>query len=375
MDCCDIRTWIEACAAPKHGEFQRFREVLKKPVIIYGAGYRGKLMCSLCREFRIPVAAVCDKNLAGTTLPEMGQIRTFPDAVRGLADYQVVIASVPYRDEIERYVRSVAPACEVYSFDFPGMIEVGNTGPGEYRRFLLENLPALEWLAEALSDGLSRETLRAVIKARLTWDYACLRDVAVREQYFPPDIITLGDSEVFYDCGAYIGDSLGAFKRHTRGRFRRAVCFEPGAEAGETLLRDFAEEAADGSVVLIPKAVSDREETLGFRNQTSGSRLLDTGSAGTDSRQVETARIDTVAQNESNVSYIKMDVEGSELAALRGAEQTIRRFRPKLAICVYHKVEDLVEIPRYIDSLQLRYRYYLRHHSGDLCETVFYAIP
>jgi hypothetical protein len=75
------------------------------------------------------------------------------------------------------------------------------------------------------------------------------------------------------------------------------------------------------------------------------------------------------------VTFIKMDIEGSELYALRGAEKIIRKYKPKLAICVYHKKEDIVEIPKFIMSLGLDYKLYIRHHqkcSGT--ETVLYAI-
>lgn len=78
------------------------------------------------------------------------------------------------------------------------------------------------------------------------------------------------------------------------------------------------------------------------------------------------------------VSFIKMDIEGSELETLKGAENTILKNMPILAICVYHKPEDLITIPQYISSLQTstqKYSFYLRHHSYMLTETVLYAIP
>jgi len=370
-----LQALIEPLYAPPHTALQRFKETLKKPIIIYGAGYRGRLIASLCKEFQIPIAAVCDKNLAGSVVPGLGVVQTFLDAIHAVTEYQVVIASVPYRAEIEQYVKSVVPTCETYCFQFPPMIEVGNVGPADYRRFLREHLSELEVLSERLSDELSRETLYAMIKARLTWDYGCLKDVQVDDQYFLPDVVPMGNQEVFYDCGAWIGDSLSALKQHTHGNFRKAFCFEPGKDAGETLCREFQPEIQTGKVVLIPKAVSDRETTLYFRPQASGSHLQDAENAGSDSERVETTTIDRIAESEPDATYIKMDIEGAELDALKGAMRTIQNCRPKLAICVYHKVKDLVEIPQYIDSLSVGYHYFLRHHSDNLCETVFYAIP
>ena len=84
--------------------------------------------------------------------------------------------------------------------------------------------------------------------------------------------------------------------------------------------------------------------------------------------------LDDILQDEERVSFIKMDVEGCELAALKGGEGIIRRDRPKLAICIYHKLEDLWEIPLYIHSLYDGYRIYVRNYEDQLYEIVCYAI-
>ena len=75
-----------------------------------------------------------------------------------------------------------------------------------------------------------------------------------------------------------------------------------------------------------------------------------------------------------NMTFLKMDIEGAELNALKGAEQTIRKSHPTLAISIYHSDQDLLEIPLYILSLGLDYNYYIRHHGVAFAEVVFYAI-
>ena len=89
---------------------------------------------------------------------------------------------------------------------------------------------------------------------------------------------------------------------------------------------------------------------------------------------VDVETIDNVVDSK-RVTFIKMDIEGSELSALRGAETTISKSKPKLAICVYHKPEDLISIPQYINSIVPEYKFFLRHHQFISWETVLYAIP
>jgi FkbM family methyltransferase len=92
---------------------------------------------------------------------------------------------------------------------------------------------------------------------------------------------------------------------------------------------------------------------------------------------VETVTIDETLTKLglSRVDLIKMDIEGAELEALRGAERSIRQHRPKLAISLYHNPEDIETIPRYLADLDLEYRFYLEHHTIYNNETVLFAVP
>lgn len=98
-------------------------------------------------------------------------------------------------------------------------------------------------------------------------------------------------------------------------------------------------------------------------------------SPGEENVRPTTTTIDSAlsARGLRRVDFIKMDIEGSELEALKGARNTLITFKPKLAISIYHKPQDFDEITRYIESLNLGYRFFLGHHAVHLCETVLYA--
>ena len=89
---------------------------------------------------------------------------------------------------------------------------------------------------------------------------------------------------------------------------------------------------------------------------------------------IETAAIDEIVKDDK-VTFLKLDVEGAEMKALQGAKNTILKNKPRLAVCIYHKPEDIIEIPAYLLSLNPDYHFYIRHYKLSYNETVLYAIP
>lgn len=125
------------------------------------------------------------------------------------------------------------------------------------------------------------------------------------------------------------------------------------------------------NVKIYPIAVWDKTETLSFRQRgDSASCVSEEG----DSR-VSADTMDRVLAGKK-VTFVKMDIEGAELAALRGASGILQTQRPALAICIYHSPEDMIRIPQYIHSLLPDYFLFVRHYSKSLFgEAVCYALP
>lgn len=91
---------------------------------------------------------------------------------------------------------------------------------------------------------------------------------------------------------------------------------------------------------------------------------------------VQTISIDDYVNEKSlsKVDFIKMDIEGAELSALKGANQTIRTFKPKLAVALYHNTKDFHTIPKYLEELNLGYQFFLSHATINAEETMLFAI-
>lgn len=185
-------------------------------------------------------------------------------------------------------------------------------------------------------------------------------------QYFDKGFLFPSEHEVFIDGGALDGGDSLNFIHWCGGKYDAIYAFEPDRKNLGKLY-----EAAEGksNFVICPMGLWNKEKILRFSSGNAGNcAVSDVGDT-----MIQVSSIDKIL-NGKPATYIKMDIEGSELEALKGAENTIRTYKPRLAICVYHKPEDIVKIPAYILRLNPDYKLYLRHYSYLDTETVLYAV-
>ena len=120
----------------------------------------------------------------------------------------------------------------------------------------------------------------------------------------------------------------------------------------------------------ISKGLWNKEETIKFTSMGNGASYIGETDA---SYEIRVTAMDEVIRE--RVTFIKLDIEGSEYQAICGAERLIKTHNPKLAISVYHKPEDIWKLPKLLLSYNRNYSFYLRHYSLAASETVLYAIP
>lgn len=233
-----------------------------------------------------------------------------------------------------------------------------------------------EWagLRAALADDWSRRTLDAVLKLRLTLERRHLRPVAasLEDEYFSvlasSSTFRLHPGEIFADCGAYIGSTVRKVVAATDGRFRSIHAFEPDRKSYAELEKLNALRMP--GIVLHNAAVGDQSGRIRFlETGTMGSHVDETAGNSGDTPVV---RLDDAMDE---VTFIKMDLEGFEQRALRGAERLLRECRPRMAITAYHYADDLLDLWRLFGELAPDYELRLRHHSSYYYDTIFYAAP
>jgi FkbM family methyltransferase len=184
-------------------------------------------------------------------------------------------------------------------------------------------------------------------------------------QYFDEDVVRLSEHEIFVDCGAYDGDSVRSFLKYAHGKYDGIFAYE----MDETNYKKLRENCAElERCECVNSGIGARKEQLkAFVGENASSHIAEEGN-GT----IQIDRIDDLVSYP--VTFIKMDIEGYELDALKGARETICKYKPKLAICMYHKPEDLWEIPAFIKHLNPDYKLYFRNYHNSGSESVLYAL-
>lgn len=227
---------------------------------------------------------------------------------------------------------------------------------------VLSNPEALKEVEELLGDDESRECLKHFLNYVTTFQDD--ESTIVKNPYFPVGLPSWKSELRILDCGAFDGDTLRQAVENGYS-IEAAICFEPDSQNFENLASNIK---GGGNLVALPLAVGERTGILQFSAQsTSGSQVVKTGGI-----TIQCVAIDDVIPA-WNPNLIKMDIEGSEISALKGAEKTIFSSRPDLAISVYHKPTDIWFIPLWLKSiLGDSTQFYLRRHSRAIADTVLY---
>lgn len=186
--------------------------------------------------------------------------------------------------------------------------------------------------------------------------------------------ISASEGDIVIDGGGCTGDTALYFAARV-GSKGRVYTFEFEQHNLDVMTKNLAlNPQISPSVEIVRRALWGKsDEPLNYDPNGPATTVSLKEEPGT--AQAMTLSIDDLVEREGldKVDFVKMDIEGAELSALKGAERTLRAFRPTLAISAYHREEDLVDIPAYIDGLELGYEFLLDHFTIHHAETVLFA--
>lgn len=365
-----IRNYLESYT-PDYADFLKSRYEKYQYICGFGVGNMGNCVPNMVSLIGRKLDFFCDNNPEKTGKKDPYGYGIDVISLKKLVNYKEdTVVLVPTRYYKEIYTQLTELGFPLVDRVFPNKVWIDDYLRTHDRQKVIDNVCNT---IDILEDEESCRVLTRIMQEWTTNEYRFgqLDDIYALPQYFQKDIVPNRADEIYVDCGAYTGDDIPEFIKYTEGNFKRYYAFELNAESYRQLVDNVSEKwkKYTDRFVLVNKGVSDRTEAIHYSENGEGSCMSSEGNT-----EGEAIALDDYFGDQGEATFIKMDIEGAEMQALQGADKLISQNLPKLAICLYHKTEDMWEIPLYIKQHWSEYKIYIRHHTDLLNETVCYAV-
>ena len=341
--------------------WQHLKET-NKPIVLYGMGNGADRLLDYLANLSIPVSGVfaSDEFVRGHSFRGF-EVTNYTTAKERFGDMIVLLAfGTQLPDVMERIMR-IASEQELYAPDMPVYGDTFFTP-----EYAAEHKEELFRVREMLSDDTSRHVFDSIINYRLTGSLSYLTDCETPVDEAYENILKLTDTETYLDLGAYNGDTVAEFLSHV-DHYKKIIAVEPDPRSFRKLTQNTEGLKNFTSHNL---GISEGAEFIPF----SSGAGRGSASAGKMNKMFPSSSVDNLLAGEK-VTYIKMDVEGQERAAIIGAEKTIKQHHPKMLVSCYHRTEDIFDLPLLVQSITPGYKVYIRHHPYfPAWDTNFYFI-
>ncbi|HYM06649.1 MAG TPA: FkbM family methyltransferase [Terriglobales bacterium] len=369
------RSALTECSA---GLFANLAGSSADSLILFGAGPLGKFTLAGLRRAGVEPKAFTDNN------PELwnqsvDNLRVMPpaQAAEQYGERAAFVVTIYNGSGVRRQLRDLGCRAVIpFAALFWRYSDIFIPDSGlQLPQTILQSSSEIDACYEILADDLSRRELREQIKWRCTLDFDVLSPPSSpRNIYFEPDLIRYRDDEVLIDCGAFDGDTVRSFLGLPERKFKHVYAAEPDP-ANRIAFQNFVGGLPDmvrRCITLWPYAIGKQDGKVGFRVTSTAASRIDKS----DYYEVECRSLDSLLQERGlTPTYIKMDIEGAEPAAIEGAAETLRNAMPVLSACLYHRCEHLWQIPLLISRLAPEYKLFIRRYAEECWELVCYAVP
>lgn len=317
-----------------------------KPTVLYGMGLGAEKIMDALALFGVEVSDIfaSDEFVRGHSFRGF-RVLKYSEVCEKYDDFNVVLCFASRLDSVIERIEAINREHTVYAPDVPV------AGGGLFsREFIAEHEKEFDRVYSLLADRESRRVYLDILNFKVSGKIEYLLSSFANKDTIYRDILKLGSDENIIDLGAYDGDTIREFLVATDSEYAYITALEPDEKNFKKLLANTEE--LDNISCLNMGAWNKRDTLIFSKKAGRNSRLSSEGVS------VEVIDVDSL---EIAASFIKMDIEGSELRALEGAESTIKKHLPKLYICAYHRNEDLFTLPLKVRSLSDRYKIYFRH--------------
>jgi FkbM family methyltransferase len=380
LDLEDILQQIEAepperVRAREQNAFDEIAGQFNKRLVLFGAGFLGKSVLAGLRQAGVEPLAFADNRIGPSQRQVMGlPVLSAAEAVERYGKSACFVVTIYQGSAVRSQLISLGcprvSACAPLLWKYADIFipQCGLELPHRFR----EQCPSIRQCYVMLGDDLSRRELHEQLVWRYWLDYSALSPALDgRDTYFPLDLLSPGDDEVFVDCGGFDGDTIRSFSEHWGGRFRHAFAFEPDPANRAALASNVAKSGLTPRITVMPYAVGNTNGPVSFVCSSSAASHVTAEESGA---AIQCRRLDDI-EWPFTPTYIKMDIESAEPEAIAGAAELLRKHHPVLAVCTYHRSEHLWQIPNLVRSIAPEYNLFLRRYAEECWEGVCYAIP
>ena len=327
-----------------------------KPIIIYGMGNGAdKILAVMERRGLSPAGFMAsDEFVRGRSFRGF-DVKKLEDIQKEYKNFIILVAFGTNRPDVMEKIYNLSEKYEVYVPDVP---VYGDLDVIFNENYAAENAQKIASVREIFADEKSKDVFDKLIDYRLSGKLEPLRDsVSPREEAVKLLGLKSNGSEVFMDFGAYDGDTAQEFAEITGGNYDKIYAFEPDFRSFCKLRRRHYL-LTPVKLEAINAAVWNKDGEESFTN--AGGRQSSLGKG----KPVKTIKADSFCESRKiKPTFMKFDVEGCEAGALAGAETIIKKYKPKLEISLYHRTEDLFDLPQAVRKLNPKYKLYLRRHD------------
>lgn len=341
-------------------------DLSNRDVLIYGAGNTAVLYEACFKIEEISPVYFIDSNPEKHGKFFQGKKIIYIDEVDSLcSDPIIFICSA--QDQICRDIRKLlqTKGYENYTVD-------------EY--VFAKNSEKILQIFDILEDDVSKATYADIILTRMGKKMQN-QELVFHNPYFELKKFAKRDAaEVFVDCGAYVGDTIEQYLDAKSGVFGKIYAFEPdeiNCDAlkyrVERLKREWA--IGENRITIVHGGIGEKKAQLQMRTVQNKSDRLGAGlsmNSENFDNGVDVYAIDDYF-SEVRISFLKADIESFEESMLRGGKEVIKRDKPRIAICIYHNASDMYRIPLLLREINSDYKFSIRQHYCDICDTVLYA--
>lgn len=230
---------------------------------------------------------------------------------------------------------------------------------------LFSHIDDFVWLYNNLYDYRSKKTLYAILNNWYQYDFLTTTETReyLYDDYFDLDLVKCTNEEVIVDLGAYIGDTILSYlENYGETCYKKIYAFEITPNTMETLKENLKNYR---NIEFINKGISNRTGKISvLENKGSPSANIPVEN---ENGKIEMTTLDI--EIKEKITLIKADIEGFEKEAIEGAKYHIKNDHPKLLFSVYHKNDDLWQIPKMIYNISKDYKFYLRFNSSPIYPT------